>query len=219
MVERQEDVATRLLRGRRDHVDGAAERVADDRLLAGLAGEVTLEAELQPRDARVVDPRVPEHLRRDAVLRIAPPLLRVEVEPGEAAPLERSRPLRVGLPLDVDEALLLVEQLRVDLVRVEVERVAGLDRDLLCVPHLLRVGVDRGRLLADRERRAHAVVDRPPAGRRGDRLVVLLRGQALQPRRAHDLQPESPYEGDREGEREEGEQEPDPAVRQTGVHA
>jgi hypothetical protein len=49
--------------------------------------------------------------------------------------------------------------------------------------------------------------------------VVLLRGQALEPRRPDHLQPERAHERDREGEREEGEQEPDPAVRQAGVHA
>ena len=49
--------------------------------------------------------------------------------------------------------------------------------------------------------------------------MVLLRGQPLEPRCAHDLQPERARECDREGEREEGEQQPDPAVRQTRVHA
>src|SRR4029453_4999055 len=68
-------------------------------------------------------------------------------------------------------------------------------------------------------RGAHAVVDRPPPGGSGDRLVVLLRGEPLESRCAHDLQPERTPECDREREREEGEQQPDPAVRQTGVHA
>src|SRR5207248_5810056 len=131
VIEGQEDVATRALRSRADDVDRAAERIAHDRLLAGPSGEVVLEAELQTRQPLVVDARVSEHLRGDGVLRVAAPLLRVEAEPGESAALERGRSGGVGLALDVDEALLLVEQLRVDLVRIEAERLAGLDGDTL----------------------------------------------------------------------------------------
>ena len=97
VVERQEDVAARLLRRRADHVDRAPERVADDRLLARAAAEVALEPELEPGEAVVVDARVAEHLCGDRVLRIAPPLLRVEVEAGEPAPLERGRALGIAL--------------------------------------------------------------------------------------------------------------------------
>ena len=67
---------------------------------------------------------------------------------------------------------------------------AGLDRDALRVAHLARIGVDGRRLLADRELHAHPVEDRPATGRRRHDLVVLLRGEPLERRRAHDLQPE-----------------------------
>ena len=123
VVERQEDVAPRPRRRRADDVDRAAERVPDDRLLAGVPGEVVLEPELEACEALVVDARVAEHLRRDRVLRVRAPLLGVEVQPREALPLQRGGPLRVGLPLDVDEALRLVEQLREDRVRVDAQRV------------------------------------------------------------------------------------------------
>src|SRR6185295_18396840 len=113
VVESEEDVPPRLFRRRADDVDRPPERVAHDRLLAGLASEVAIEPELQPGEAVVVDARVAEHLRPDGVLRVEAPLLGIEVDAGEAAPLKRGRALRVGLPLDVDEALLLVAQLRV----------------------------------------------------------------------------------------------------------
>src|SRR5581483_8595571 len=109
-----EDVATRSLRGRADDVDRSPERVADDRLLTGTPRQVGVEPELEAGETLVVDAGVAEHLRRDRVLRVEPALLGVEAETGETSTLQRGRPVRLGLPLHVDEALLLVHELRID---------------------------------------------------------------------------------------------------------
>ena len=105
VVDRQEDVVARPLRLRRDHVDHAAARIADRRLAAGLADERLVERALEPFEAVVVDPRVAEHLRGDAALRVVAQLLGVEPEPGQVELLQRRRLRRVGLPLDVDEVV------------------------------------------------------------------------------------------------------------------
>ena len=88
----------------------------------------------------------------------------------------------------------------------------GGERDPARVPDLLRVGVDRRRLLADRELDAGAVVDRAAAG--GDLLDLLVLGvrergevagvDALEPERAH--------EHGREGEPEDREEQANPPV-------
>ena len=87
------------------------------------------------------------------------------------------------------------------------------ESDRARVPHLLGIGVDRRLLLADRELDAGAVEDRPAAGRDLLRRFVLVAREAREMRRVHSLQPERAREHPREGEREQREQEPDPAVR------
>ena len=103
VVDREEHVLAGLRRDVALDVDRAAERVADDRLLAGNAGELRVELELEAGEAVVVDAREPEHLRRDRALRIRAPLLPVEVEAGEVALREQARLVRRRLALDVDE--------------------------------------------------------------------------------------------------------------------
>ena len=196
-------------------------RPSGSRTTVSLPGcpRVSVETKLEPGDARVVDTGVAEHLRRHGVLRVGAPLLRVRVDPGEPLLLQGGRALRVGLPLHVDERLLPVEELRVDLVRIDVQRMSGGDRDLPRVADQPRIRVDGLRLLADRELDAHAVVDRPAAGGGRDHVVVLLSGEPLEPRRAHDLKPERAAERDGEHERKDRDQQADPPVRQARAHA
>src|SRR6202011_1190158 len=77
VVDREED----RLAGPRGsdglNVDRAAERVADDDLLAGPAAQRIVELELESRETLVVDARITEHLRRDRLLRIRAPLFAV----------------------------------------------------------------------------------------------------------------------------------------------
>src|SRR5437867_2122042 len=83
------------------HVDRAPGRVADDRLLPGMAGQLAVVLQLQPAEAAVVDARVTDHLGGDAALRVLPPLLRVGEDPREV-PLQEERRLRgLGEALDV----------------------------------------------------------------------------------------------------------------------
>ena len=126
MVERQDDVAPRPLAPRRHDVDRAARRIADDDLEPGPSGERLVERALEAVEAAVVGAGEPEHVRRDAPLRVRPPLLGVEAEAGDAHLLQRLRLDGVGLPLDEDEALRPVAQGRIELVRVELERLARL---------------------------------------------------------------------------------------------
>ena len=74
VVDRQVDVASVALGHRLEHVEGAAERVLDHRLLPALAGEQPVERELDAREPAVVDPRVAEQRRSDPSLRIDAPL-------------------------------------------------------------------------------------------------------------------------------------------------
>ena len=70
------------LRG--DDVDRPAERVLDDRLEAGPAGERLVERALEPVEAVVVGAREAEHVRGDGSLRVGAQLLRVEAEARES---------------------------------------------------------------------------------------------------------------------------------------
>ena len=75
-----------------DDVERAPERVLDDRLAPGLAGERALERALESLEALVVEPRVAEHLRRDRALRVVAKLLGIEAEPGEVRAPRGSSP-------------------------------------------------------------------------------------------------------------------------------
>src|SRR6185312_3702234 len=124
------------------------------------------------------DTGVAEHLRRERELRVETPLLAVGVDPRQALPAELRDERRVGLPRDVDEAAAAVAQRLVDGGRVETERARDDQGLALRLGHLARVGVDRLRLLADRELYAPAVVDRSARGRDDDVRAVLVRGEA-----------------------------------------
>ena len=196
-----------------DHVDRPAGRVAHDRLLAGAARRACGRTAARARRAR--DRRRP---RSRAPAPPPPSCGYVRSSSGydatPAKPFSRksSAFCRVGEPLDVDELLFLFEQLRVERVRVDAEDLVRRERDRARVAHLLRVGVDRRLLLADRELDAGAVEDRAAPG--GDLLglLVLALREAREMRRLHALQPDRAREHRREDEREDAEQEPDPAV-------
>jgi hypothetical protein len=73
---------------------------------------------------------------------------------------------RIGEALHVDEVGVLLQQLREQRGGGHAEDLVGGKGELLRLRHLRRVGVDRGRLLADRE--LHARCGRRPCrGRRG----------------------------------------------------
>ena len=72
---------------------------------------------------------------------------------------------------------------------------------------LLRVGVDRRRLLADRELDARRVEDRAAARRDDDRLAVLALGHLPERRSVDPLQPDGAPERADEDESEDREQE------------
>ena len=129
MVDRQEHVASGPLGDRLDDVQDAAERILDERLASRPTAQQTLEAQLEAGEATVVRARVAEHVRSDAALRIDAPLFLQEADAGQAAPLERLRLLRICLPLDVDEALRLVEQLRVEHIGIDAQRLRGCQRN------------------------------------------------------------------------------------------
>ena len=151
-------------------------------------------------------------------MRVGAAFLRQEAEPDDVLRLEELGLLGVGLPFQVDEALRTVGEKRQEILRVEVER----DRDpfghFLGVADLLRVRIDGGRLLADRECSARAVVDRAAAGGNRDRLPVLARGERVQAARADTLEPRGADERGGEDEREDGDHEPDPAVDEPCGH-
>ena len=177
-----------------------------------------VERELEPGEAAIVDARVAEHLRRERALRVEAALLRIEAEAGQVLALQNRRPRGVGLALDVDEAQRAVGERGVHLALVEPEDARGGRRLAARVAHLARVGVDRRRLLADRELQAAAVEDRS-AGRGNRHVLVVLVGRQLPERaRAHALQPGRAEERDPEGDPEDREQQPDAAVGDLRVH-
>jgi len=92
------------------------------------------------------------------------------------------------------------------------------DGDLPTIDDHLRVGKDRRRLLADRERLARAVEDRAASGRQLDRLPLLLQREGFVRRAAHALQPGRAPQRHREGEDEDEEKETDPAVERATAH-
>ena len=155
VVDRREDVGALLLGRRADHVDRLAAAVAHDRLLAR-AGPTSLRSycDLEPAEALVVDARVADHLRADAALRVRAPLLRIEAEAGEAASSGASAPWpgrrtaarrRTGASCRAAAGRARSRRRR----GCRARRRATATR----VAHLLRIGEDRRRLLADRELR------------------------------------------------------------------
>src|SRR6185503_8530527 len=217
MVEREVDVAPVALRLGDDRVDRLARGVLDDALATGPPGELLVERELEAGQAVVVDARVPDQLRGERELRVEAALLRIEPEARQTPFLELRRLRRVGLALDVDEAVRPVGQLLVDLVRVELQRLRDRRGLGLRVRHLARVGVHRLRLLADRELEPRAVVDRPARGRDHDILAVLARGEPAERGGTHALKPGRAQEGEPEGEHEDAEEQPDATVRRLGA--
>ena len=213
MVDRERHVLAGALGPRGDDVDRAAERILDDRLEAGPARERLVERALEPVEAVVVRTGEAEDVRGDRALRIGAQLLRVEPEPGDLALVQRLRLGRIGLAGDVDEALGPVLQRGIELVGVEAERLAGDDCGALRIDDVPRVGVDRRRLLADRERLAGAVVDRAPPGRNLDRLAVLGDRHRREAIVLRALEPGRAGERDDEDERKSGEQQANPVVR------
>src|SRR5438270_774641 len=211
-VDRREDRVALVLGRRADDVDRAPERVADDRLPAGLAGEALVVLHLEPGEALVVRAREADHLRPDAQLRIRALLLRIAVHAGEAPLQERRRLERVGEALDVDEARLAVEQLRVERVRIDPEVAVRGERDVARTRDLARVAVDGRRLLADCELEPGAVEDRAAAGGDRDRLVVLALGEPAERRRLHALQPHRARKRPCEDEDEKRKQQADAPV-------
>ena len=138
----------------------------------GRAGELGVVLELEPAEALVVGACEADHRRRDRVLRIGAPLLRIRADAGEVLREECGRNLRIGEAGDVDEPLVLVEQLRIELVRVGAEKVLRRECDPARVGDHVRVGVDRRVLLADRELNSAAVENRAAPRRRRHRLLV-----------------------------------------------
>ena len=213
MIDRERHVLAGSLGPRGDDVDRAAERVLDDRLEAGLARERLVERALEPVEAVVVRPGEPEHVRGDGTLRIRAQLLRVEPEPRNLA-LVQSRGLGgIGLAGDVDEALAPVLQHRIELVGVEPEGLPGEDCGALGIDDVPRIGIDRRRLLADRERLAGAVVDRAPSGRDLDRLAVLGDRHRREPIVLRGLEPRRAGQRNDEDERKSRQQQANPVIR------
>src|SRR5207253_4041069 len=133
-----------------DDVDRAPERVLDERLAPGPTAEPAVELELEPGKPGVVETGESEHLRAHAALGVAAALLRIEAQARDLAALEQRRACRIGLPRDVDEPVRAVGERRVELRRVDAECLPDEERRRPRVADLARVGVDRGRLLADR---------------------------------------------------------------------
>ena len=218
VVERQEDVAALARRRRADHVDRAAERVLDDRLGPRPPGEHAVEPELEPRQAAVVDSRVAQHLGRHSALRIGSPLFGIEAETGQVALLERRSLHRVGLALDVDEAARALRQERIERIRAQAEGLSRSEGDCARVPDLVRVGIDRRRLLADRELHAHPVEDRSAPCGNLHYLAVLARRHAPEVLRPDRLEPGRAGQRHAECECEEDEQEAEAAVGEPPAH-
>ena len=212
VVERQVDVRAVALRLRLNRVDRLAGSVLDDPLATGPPGERLVEGELESREPVVVDARVAEHLRRQSALRIEAPFLRVEAEPRKVPQLQLRGQSGVGLARDVHEAVRPVGKLRRDLARIEVHHLRD-DRGLTTrIANQPRIRVDRRRLLADCQLDPAPVVDRPARGRDRHLRAVLAGGEAPERAGAHALQPGGAQECDPEQEREDREQQPDPAV-------
>src|SRR5262249_17620216 len=177
--------------GRRaDDADHLSERVLNDRLLARVPGEHVVELELEAGEALVVDSCVTEDLRRERALRVGSPFLRVEAQAGQVFAPEARSGVRVGLSLDVDKAARAVLQLAVELVAIDPEVPRRGDGYRARVLHPLRIGVDRRRLLAERERDARAVEDGATRSRERHDLAVLSLRHRAQGLAAHRLHPE-----------------------------
>ncbi len=180
--------------------------------------ELVVVLELEAAEPVVVDAGVADNLCGDAVLRVRPELLRIGEHADEPLLQEEAGLRRVGEALDVDELALLVQELRVQRVAVDPEDLVRGERDPARIPHLGRVGVDRRRLLADRELDPGPVEDRPAAGWNRLGLLVLALRKLREVRRLHALKPERPREHRQECEGEDGEQQPDPPVRLLLAH-
>ena len=188
-----------------DDVDRLPEGVTDDRLLARLAGELLVVLDLEAAEPLVVGAGEADHLGGNAALWIGALLLRIVVHAGEGLLHERLGLGRVGEALDVDERRLAVQELRIELVRVDAEDPVGRDRHGPGVRQLAWVGVDRLRLLADRELYAVRVEDGAAPGRDHDRLAMLPFGHSPERCGANALEPDGSRERRREDEREDHE--------------
>ena len=88
----------------------------------------------------------------------------------------------------------------------------GRDGDRSRIGELVRIGVDRLRLLADRELHAVGVEDRPSAGGDHDRLAMLTLGHPSERGGANALKPHCARKRRCEDEREDHEQQADAPV-------
>ena len=167
-------------RARMHHVEHVTECVDRPRLAALATGERLVELQLESRKAAVVEACVAEDVRRDRALRIETPFLGIEAEPGKVELLEAIRLGGIGLARDVDEARFPIRQLIEKRVRVDAEDAPGGGGDRTRIADLPRVGIDRRRLLADRELHSRPVEDRPARRGQDDDRAVLLRRKARQ---------------------------------------
>ena len=81
----------------------------------------------------------------DALLRVLPVLLGVEAEAGDVPVLQRLGEAWIRLPLHIDEPAGTVGEQRIDLVRLEAQRLLDGPRGCLRVSNLPRVRIDRRR--------------------------------------------------------------------------
>ena len=199
-----------LLAGRRDHAVGVLLDRRVERQLDGLAGdgrragdrdrlavrvehrvlhtgrarELRVELVLDPAQAGAAGPDAAEDLRAEVVVRVDPPRVRCQADPGDAEGLDLlgarggylAREQRV-----VDRGCRL-HQVALDRRDAAMQQRCELQRDARRVAHQLRRCRDVVGGLADREQRAVAVDDR--AALRGDvdgRDVLRVRGAAELP--------------------------------------
>ena len=204
VIERQVDVLPVASRARADGVDRVAQRVLDDRLAASPPGQGPVETELEAGQPAIVDTGVPEHLRRDRVLRIEPSLLGIEAESGKPALGELRSPGWVRFSLDVDESVRAIGDERVELLRIEAQIMRSRDRHDPGIVNLQRIDEDRGRLLAQGQLHARPIEDRAPPRRQRHRLAVLARRHGAERLRLHALEPGRTQERRAEGDHEQG---------------
>ena len=121
--------------------------------------------------------------------------------------------VRVGLAREIHESTGRVGQQRVELPRVEVERLADRDRGLPRICHVLRVGRDRRPAKAERELDSVAIEDRPTPRRHRQLLAVLARGEVVKGLRLDRLEPRHARERGDEDDREDSHEEPQAPVR------
>ena len=212
VVDREDDALALPLRRSALDIEGRAVGRLDHRLAARVADQARIQRVLEPREPVIVDASKAEHVRRDRPLRVGTMLLAVE-EDARQGLLPEPRGLdRVGLACDVGEVRVLVQQRLVDRVRIDAEDCLGGERHALRVLHLGRIGIHGGRLLADRQLDAIAVVHGAATRGNRDGLRVLPVRHRRELRPVHRLQPEGAGARHEEEGGEDEEQQPDALV-------